>query len=118
MVFTCTTNTGILITYDVRQSEAFERQGLKVQSANSSTLTKHHTTVSEKAIRKVWAKRKVFRKRSALISEKTKKNKRAPVGRFTELKDKLHLRIDNMGRENCLFHLQSPFSKQNKLLNN
>ena len=53
--------------------------------------------VSEFAIRKVWSKREVIRKRSALMSEEAF---RASVCRFTELEDKLYLRIDSMRRAN------------------
>jgi len=46
----------------------------------------------EATIRKVWAKREVFHKRSALMSKETKKKKiRACVGRSTEMEDKLYL---------------------------
>ena len=55
--------------------------------------------VSETAIRKIWLNRENIRKRSALMSEETKKKKlRASVGRFTELEDKLYLWIDSMRR--------------------
>ena len=57
--------------------------------------------VSEAAIRKVWSNREGIRKRSALMSEETKKKTfRASVGRFTELEDKLFLWIDSMRRAN------------------
>ena len=57
--------------------------------------------VSEAAIRKVWSKCEVIRKRSALMSEEAKKKTfRAFVGRFTKLEDKLYLWIDSMRRAN------------------
>jgi len=47
---------------------------------------------SEATIRKVWAKREVIHKRSALMSEETKKRKfRASVRRFKDMEDKLYL---------------------------
>ena len=57
--------------------------------------------VSEATIKKVWSKREGIRKRSALISEETKKKTfRASVSRFTEVEDKLYLWIDSMRRAN------------------
>jgi len=47
---------------------------------------------SEPTIRKVWAKREVTHKRSALMSEETKKRKfGASVRRFKDMEDKLYL---------------------------
>ena len=48
--------------------------------------------VSKATITKDWLKREDIRKRSAVISEETKKKTfRASVGRFTEVEDKLFL---------------------------
>ena len=57
--------------------------------------------VIEATIRKVWSKREDIRKRSALMSEETKKKTfRASVSRFTEVDHKLYLWIDGMRRAN------------------
>jgi len=63
------------------------------------------TVQSGTAVRKVFAKQEVMRKRSTLMSEDTQKKVSASVCRFTELDDKAFLWIDNMRRANCPFHL-------------
>ena len=61
----------------------------KPNPPSKSSIAWHHE-VSEAAIRKVWSKREVIRKRSTLMSEQAKKKTfRASVGRFTKLEDKL-----------------------------
>ena len=84
-----------------------ESQRLEVISRLSNQILQVKKSIarqyeaSEVAIRKVWSKREVIRKRSAPMSEEAKKKTfRASVDRFTKLEDKLYLWIDSMSRAN------------------
>ena len=75
--------------------EGFSR--LSKQNPSSKKSIARQYEVSEVAIRKVWSKREVIHKSSALMSEEVKKKTfRASISRFKELEDKLYLWIDSM----------------------